>query len=236
MDANSEIMQIWLPLVVAALVQASLGLGVSVLTLLSGTALARRKPKPNSTTLTVGFVFGSVLMTKLLLIGAICFALLFFWIGAELIWWSLAAAAVVLGLAILLFYYRKDDKGTRLWLPRSVAEYIYARTKKTKTISGSALLGVESVGLELPLSIVPLLITGYILAGASTVNQYVGIGIYVLIASLPIIALAISYAVGRKVGAIQRWRERNKKFMQFSTGILLVVLGIYLLTYKILGV
>lgn len=228
-------MEIWVPLVVAALIQASFSLGISIFTLLSGHTTAKADRRKKLGTISSSFILGFVLVIIAILTSLIWLIQHLGWIDEQVIWSVLSIVSIIMGFVVLLFYYRKDRKGTRLWLPRAQAEFIYNRTKSAKSAGEGFLLGGSSVLIELGFVIVPLLVVAGVLSGLTSAGRYLGVIIYALIAASPLIGLSFSYRSGQKVGAVQRWRESNKHFMQLTAGILIIVLGFYLLVYKVIG-
>jgi len=235
MEMSNEIMQIWLPLVVAALVQASFGLGVSMLTLLSGHLLSAPKSARRLHHLSAAYIFGSLLAVVSGLIVVVYLFSQWPFAHHQKFWAILTGASVGVGLAVMLFYYRWDKSGTRLWLPRRAAEYIHHRTKATRRSFEAFILGVGSIVAELIFIAAPMLIAGNLIAELKGYHQILAVGIYLLIAILPLLVLFASNASGRKISTFQKWRENNKKFLQVMAGAALIVLGFYLLTYKVLG-
>ena len=233
MDTNTLAMTIWLPVMVAAVVQASFSLSVSVLTLLSGTSLIHHRLKRGHGVLMASYVLGSITVTAAMVA-------IVSWIfqvtggsSDDFMLLVVIAALMTAGFAVLLFYYRYDPKGTRLWLPRRFAEQIYAATKKTTTASKSFLLGGSTVILEMVFIIFPILLAAYITSSLSGASYYASIITYTLVAAAPLIVVSIACVRGVKIATIQRWREQNKRFLQIAAGILMITLSIYLLVYKV---
>ncbi|MCL2451552.1 hypothetical protein FWD20_01595 [Candidatus Saccharibacteria bacterium] len=235
MEMSSEIMQIWLPLIVAALVQASFGLGVSMLTLLSGHLLSAPESARRLHKLSFAYVVGSLLAITVLLLAFMYLLTQWPFTSGQQFWAILTGAGVGVGLCVLLFYYRRDKKGTRLWLPRRAAEYLHTRTRETKHTFEAFILGVGSIVAELIFIIAPLLMAANLIVGLTGWEQIIAVKLYLLIAILPLIILFISNLGRRKISTFQKWREKNKKFLQVMAGTLLILLGFYLLTYKVLG-
>lgn len=234
MDTNTLMMAIWLPIVVAAIIQASFSLSLSVLTLLSGASLANRQPRRGHGALVASYVLGSMVVTAaLFVLLAWLFRAIDYWSGDNVTLLVLISALMTAGFAVLLFYYRYDPKGTRLWLPRRFAKRLYAVTKQTHSNRGSFLLGGTAVLLELVFIIFPLMIAAYLAMGLDGSAYYSAMIVYTLLATSPLIILALLYARGRKIATIQRWRERNKRFLQLSAGIVMITLSIFLLVYEL---
>lgn len=233
MDTNTLVMAIWLPIVVAAIIQASFSLSISVLTLLSGVSLLHRRAKRGHSVLMASYILGSLVVTLALLVSLVWLFKATGWSGGSFTLLVLISALMTAGFAVLLFYYRYDPKGTRLWLPRRFAEQLYKATKRTTSVYRSFLLGGTAVLLEIVFIIFPLMIAVYIASSLSDSSYYWAIIAYAVIAIVPQVALAIAYSRGYKVAAIQRWREQNKRFLQITAGILMITLSIYLLVYTV---
>lgn len=236
MDFSNEIiMSTWLPFLVAGLVQASFGLSVSLLTLLSGHALSRKSSTARLLALSFHYVLGVLAATGGLMLLAVYLFSFHDLVNSKPMWLAIAAFAAVMGVIIALFYYRRG-KGTTLWLPRSIADFLVHRTKATKNNFESFLLGFGSILTELIFILSPIMVAGILLAGKPSLPQLSGIALYTLIATLPVIIFATLIAGGHKVSALQSWREKNKRFLQMSAGIGMVALALYLLVYHVMEV
>lgn len=211
----------------AGLMHATFQLSVSVLTLLSGHALGNTGSQKKLFRLTTAFMLGSGVMTLLLISTFTLLAFDFFGTQAEPLVWSIASGIVVgIGVSVWLFYYRRS-KGTQLWIPRPIAEYLHDRSKHTSNTVESFALGTMGVLGELLFTIAPLAIAGLTLLQLSPSWQLIGIVIYILISMLPLIVVWMLVGGGHKVSELQNWRDKNKYFLQFVSGTGLVVLGFY---------
>jgi len=235
MGTSNEIMQIWLPLVVAALVQASFSLGVSMLTLLSGHLLSAPESARRLNKLSLVYILGSAVAVAAILFSLIYLAAQWDLMDNQQFWAVLTGVSVGIGLTVLIFYYRIGKKGTRLWLPRRAAEYLYARTRATRSAFEAFILGVGAIVAELIFIIAPLLIAANLAAELTGWAQLAAVGLYLMIAILPLLILFIANLRGRKISKIQRWREQHKRFLQVAAGLTLIILGFYLLTFNVLG-
>lgn len=219
----------------AGLVHACFQLSISVLTLMSGHAIGSGKTKNRLLSMTAGFVFGAGVMS-ILLLSFVCLILTrFFADNIPIVLWMIGCGVLITtALSIWIFYYRRD-KGTTLWVPRSIAKYITERARVTK-LSGEAFgLGLSSVFGELPFIITPIFISSLVilqLPGSSW--QLMAIGFYTVISMLPLIIVWMLINGGSSLGAIQKWREENKYFLQFTSGIGLIVIAFYLSINEIL--
>lgn len=217
----------YLLLVVGALfVHASYQLSVSVLTFFSSHSLSQKTSERRLLVLGVSYGFGAV-GTMVLLLCSAASLVQSVDSGSHTLLVLTAFVAPVIGLATILWYYRRGD-GTRLWLPRRIAEYLLGRAKKTRLPVEAMMLGAATVLGELPFLIAPLLFVTYVVS-EQPVNQWVGwSSIYALLAYSPLFFITMYITSGHSVARLQKWRESNKNFLQWTSGTALVILTIYL--------
>lgn len=220
----------------AALIHASFQLSVSVLSLLSGHTIGARQSHAKLTRLMSGFIFGNAVMTLLLLSFACLMLLRVFGPTAPPIMW-VASCGILLGVgvAVWLFYYRKD-RGTTLWIPRNFADYLSERTKTTRRSAEAFGLGLSSVIGEILFIIAPILVSAMIIIALPDAWQLIGLAIYVIVSLSSSLLVAGLVGGGHKLSTIQRWRENNKYFLQFAAGSGLVILAFYLYVHQITAV
>ena len=220
----------------AALVHASFQLSVSVFTLLSGHAIGGQKSKNQLLRLTTGYLFGVAVMTLLLVSFVSLLFLQFFGTHTPLVVWALVAGATLgIGIAVWLFYYRRKTVGTELWIPRSFARHLTDRSKATHHGAEAFSLGMTSVVSEILFIIPSIALSALVLVQLPSEWQLIGIGIYTLIS---LFGLLIAWALvgrGRSLSTIQKWRENNKRFIQFAAGSGLIVLGFFVYVSKIVA-
>lgn len=232
LDANFPYL---LAVLAALFAHASFQLGISMLTLLSSHAIGAGKRHDQVFRLDLGYTLGAFVMTAglLALLNASIQPVL-----GELtrLHWSLTAGLLGgAGIAVLLFYYRRD-KGTLLWLPRGFVEFASGRAKKTRNSFEAFAIGATMVVAELPFIIAPLLVTALLLHTIPADTQLWATLGYSLAACLPLLVMTGLIGSGHKISSIQRWRETNKTFLQWSSGLVLVMLGIYIYGLKVWGV
>lgn len=221
---------------VAALIHASFQLSVSVLTLLSGHAIGAKKSHAKLLRLTAGFVGGVTVMTALMLSFTSLVFLSIFQSSIPLLAWAMVCGLLLgLGIAVWSFYYRREQ-GTTLWLPRSFASYLSDRTKATKHSAEAFSLGLTSVVAEILFVLAPVLVSALVIIQLSPMLQLVGIAIYTFISLLSLLVVAGMIGSGHKLSQIQKWRESNKRFLQFSAGSGLLVLGFYVYVDQVVAV
>lgn len=232
-------MDIYTPLAIAlfsALIHASFQLSVSVLTLMSGHAIGARRSHAALMRLTGGFVFGAGVMT-LLLVSTISLTLQAFFADdvPRLAWAVITGLLFGLGLAVWIFYYRRGE-GTTLWVPRGVARFLSDRSKRTKATAESFSLGLTSVITELLFIFAPIVVASLALITLPPLWQLVGALLYTVVSLLSLLAVSALIGGGHKLSDIQRWRESNKKFLQFSSALGLLILGVYVYVNEIVAV
>lgn len=219
----------------AALIHASFQLSVSVLTLLSGHAIGARKSRARVLSLTTSYTFGAGVMTLLILSLASLIFLQVFGADVPLLAWALVCGLVFgIGIAVWLFYYRRNTEGTELWIPRSFAKYLTNRSKKTKQSAEAFSLGLTTVMSELIFIIPTVAIAALVLVGLPPVWQLAGTLIYTVISLFGLLLVWGLIGSGKSLAHIQRWRTDNKRFLQFSAGSALIVLGFFVYVSKIL--
>lgn len=220
----------------AAFIHASFQLSVSVLTLLSGHAIGAKRSQAKVLRLSWGFIGGVGVMT-LLVLSFISLLLIhsFGQAGIPLVIWATACGLVFgIGLAVWLFYFRKE-KGTKLWIPRSLAEHLTDRSKATKRTAEAFSLGLTSVLGELIFIAPSMIISALVLLELPSAWQLLGIAMYVVISLSGLLAISSLIGGGHSIGKIQKWREDNKSFMQFAAGSALVALGFFVYISKVVA-
>jgi hypothetical protein len=220
----------------AALIHASFQLSVSMLTLLSGHAIGAKTAHAKLLRLTFGFLMGVGIMT-MLLISFIAFLFQhLFGQDVPLLAWAVSCGLLLgLGVAVWIFYYRRE-KGTSLWLPRGVARYLSDRTKATRRSAEAFGLGLSSVIGELLFILAPMVISALVLVRLEPIWQLAGIAIYTLISLLSLLIVYGLIGSGHKLSRIQKWREDNKRFLQFTAGSGLLILGFYVYVEQVVSV
>lgn len=219
----------------AALIHASFQLSVSMLSLMSGHAIGAKRSHAKLMRLITGFISGAGVMTMLLLSFSSLVMLHLFGNTAPKIVWIISCGVLFgVGVAVWLFYYRRQ-KGTTLWIPREAAAYLSERTKETRRSTEAFGLGLTSVISELLFIVAPIVVSSLVIIHLPAVWQLAAIGIYTLISLLSLLIVSVLVGSGHKLSSIQRWREKNKVFLQFTAGIGLLILAFYLYVNQVLA-
>lgn len=218
----------------AAGVHATFQLSVSMVTLLSGHALGKRTRHQKLVRLTNSFLAGASVMT-LLLLSTTSFILgnLLPNETPQLVWAVLCGLLVGVGVAVWAFYYR-PGRNSVLWVPRGMAHYLKTRTEKT-TMSAEAFgLGLSSVLAEIIFSIVPIITASLLIIRLPNAWPLAGLACYLVVALCALVIVTGLIGSGHRLSEIQRWREHNKRFLQFVGGAGLVILGCYLYVNQVM--
>ncbi len=223
-------------IVFAALIHSSFQLSVSMLTLLSGHAIGSKTAHSKLLRLTNGFILGVAVMTMLVIsFMALVFQNIFRSQIPPLAWAVSCGLLLGLGIAVWAFYYRRE-KGTSLWLPRPIARYLSDRTKATKQSAEAFGLGLSSVIGELIFIFAPMIVSALVLVRLEPIWQLLGILLYTMVSLLSLLIVGGLIGSGHKISNIQKWREDNKRFLQFTAGSGLIVMGFYVYVDQVLAV
>ncbi len=219
----------------AALIHASFQLSVSVLTLLSGHAIGAKKSNARLLHLTTSFTLGAGVMTLFILsLASLVFIHTIGTTVPPLAWAIVSGLVLGIGIAVWLFYYRRKADGTELWIPRSFAKFLNNRSKATTQGAEAFSLGLTSVLAELVFIIPTISIAALVLLELPSMWQLIGIAIYVVVSLLGLLIVWSLIGRGRSLARIQKWRTENKRFLQFSAGSALVVLGFFVYVSEIM--
>ena len=218
----------------AALIHASFQLSVSVLTLLSSHAIGRKVGNTRLLRLTCSFLTGVAVMTIFILsFVAYTIQQIIGGVIPPLVWAISCGLLLGLGISVWAFYYRRET-GTSLWLPRGMARFLSDRTKATRHSSEAFSLGMSSVIAELLFIIAPIFISALVLIKLDLLWQLAGVALYGFISLLSILIVWALIGSGHKLSRIQKWREDNKRFMQFAAGSGLLILGFYVYVTEVM--
>lgn len=221
----------------AALIHASFQLSVSVLTLLSGHTIGAKRSHAKLLRLTTGFVLGASLMSMLLLVSIAYGVTQLLSVPLSLEVWAIACSIIFgIGVAVWLFYYRSRTNGTELWIPRAFATHLHKRTKATRASVEAFSLGLTSVIAEIIFIIPTLLISALIIIELPSSWQLVGVAVYTIVSSLGLLIVWGRVGSGHSIGSIQKWREKHKRFLQFSAGSALLALGFFIYANEVVSV
>ena len=90
------------------------------------------------------------------------------------------------------------------------------------------MLGAATVVGELPFLFGPLLFIAFLISNEPEVSWIIWSSLYSLLAYLPLLLVTMYLTSGHSIARVQRWREENKSFLQWTSGVTLVLITIYL--------
>ena len=221
----------------AATIHASFQLSISTLTLMSGHSLGTQQSHQKLVSLVISFVLGVIFMTFLLLTSGIYMAntMIHYGILQIVLWATACSALIIIGVAVWLFYFRLG-KGTILWIPRFMAEYLTRRCSKTKSNGEAFSLGISSVVGEIIFLFAPIVVSILFIINMPIALQISGVALYILISVLPLVVVCILVNKQNKLSRIQKWREENKRFIQLMTGSIMLAVGFFVYASEVLAV
>lgn len=212
----------------AALIHTSFQLGVSMVTLLSGHAIGKKLAAKRTLRLVGAFLAGTLIMTALVISSLTYVSGVFF--GRDvtpMAWGTLAFGMIIIGVVVWICYYRRGP-GTLLWVPRSLAKLLSKRIHATQMSAEAFSLGATSVFTEILFIITPAIAAAFAIISLPVDLQLIGAATYVVVASLSMLVVAAFIGSGHNISRLQRWRETNKRFLQFAGGSALIVLAFFM--------
>ena len=201
---------------------------IGVLVLLIATLLGLSKNKMKM--LVVGGIYIATVFVTYLAAG---FGLLVFIQKlniSETLSWIVGIVVILLGLLEIkdFFWY---GKGLSLRIPAKRAAQIQKYIKHV-TIPGSIVLGIFVAAVELPCTGGPYLAITTLLAkiGFSWEIFWL-LAFYNFIFVLPLIIILLLVFFGMSAKKIQKWKDKQKKWMRLFVGIIMILLGIALILW-----
>lgn len=152
---------------------------------------------------------------------------------AEIIGVTVGVFVIALGLIELkdFFWY---GKGISLEIFHMHREKIIALTEKISLL-GIIIIGAFVALVELPCTGGPYLAITAILAKSFDIQALIYLLIYNGIFVLPLIAVLLLIYFGASTLRLKQWRQTKRKWMNLSSGMLMISLGTLLILYYQLG-
>jgi cytochrome c biogenesis protein CcdA len=126
------------------------------------------------------------------------------------------------------FYY---GKGFSLRIPKKTKKYISEWTKKAN-IPAAIVLGFLVSLFEFPCTGEVYLVILALLAQQATHGLAIGyLLLYNLMFILPLLIILFSILFGFNVERVKSWKDKKKNYMKLATGLLLLILGAYMMFY-----
>lgn len=213
---------------VTALIDSINPCAIGVLVLLIATLLNLSKDRKKM--MTVGIIYITAVFVTYLSAG---FGLLVIIqqlnISTQLSW-IVGILVILLGLLEIkdFFWY---GQGLSLRIPAKRAEQIKKYMKKV-SIPGSIFLGIFVAAVELPCTGGPYLAITTLLAKIGFSWQVFWLLVlYNFIFVLPLIIILLLVFFGVKTKSIQKWKDKQKKWMRLFIGLVMIALGVALILW-----
>ena len=188
------------------------------------------------------------LMRKIATIYISVVFLVYIFSGLGLIWFQhiligLGFASIVgtfVGIVVILagFIEIKDffwyGKGFSLTIPKRFVKPIQDRIGHITT-GGAIVLGALVAMVELPCTGGPYLAITTMLAKEFSIPDLFYLILYNIIFVLPLIIITTLAYYGFHLSAMKNWKQKGKKWMRLSTGLLMIALGAFLIYYYQVG-
>lgn len=153
----------------------------------------------------------------------------------------MGGALSILGLLILVgtlcaiafvmwgLYFR--GAGTELWIPRNLSRYVSRRARNTNDNLEAFSLGMLSNFLEMPLSIVLSLVAANAMITMSSQWQVLAALLFAMLSIAPLIYLKLTIKTGHNALEIQKWRQKNKKFLKNIASSSFLTLALFIIAF-----
>ena len=119
------------------------------------------------------------------------------------------------------FWY---GQGITLSIPPEKAKKIHEMTKKV-TLPAMILLGAFVAGVELPCTGGPYLAILVFLSQNFNFTAFMWLILYNIIFVMPLVVILLMVYFGYKIQYLKRWKQENRAYVRFVTGIILIALG-----------
>ena len=185
------------------------------------------------------FLIGSELITGILLFVLYFIVFEFLsdnpFLDTTIIKWIVAGIIAALGFFIMFFYYRKDKKGTALFITRKAANSLTMRAKTARKKSDIFMLGVVSGIMEIffVLPVYLIVVTEIIRFPGEDFLQPVLLFLFILFSMSPVMTMRGHFWRGKNLAEVERAREKNKNFSKIILGSTYVLLAILIVLFRI---
>lgn len=222
-------------IVTLALVDAVNPCALAVLTLVL-VAILTANPKSRKTILAGGLLFTLAVYILYFLYGAIFINVFKVFVGAikgiqPFLYGVLAIIALILGALNIKDFAKYKPGGLGTEMPLGMRPKMKKWVDKITSPWGAFIIGALVTVFLLPCTIGPYIIASGILSSLPTFLQAVPwLLLYNLIFILPMIAITLIIFIGyTTVDKVSGWKEKNIRWLHLIAGILMVLIGIYMI-------
>ncbi len=144
--------------------------------------------------------------------------------------------AIVLGLLNIKDYLRYKPGQLATEMPISWRPRVKKLIETASSAKGAFLVGIFVTLFLLPCTIGPYIITGGILAQLTILETIPWLILYNIIFAIPMIAITLGIYIGyMTVESTANWKDLNIKKLHLVSGIVMIILGVYLFLSAITG-
>lgn len=138
---------------------------------------------------------------------------------------------IIMGLIELKDYFKGNGNFTFSINPKYTEKI--KRMALKATIPGVIFMGIFVAAVELPCTGGPYLAITAMLSKRLDWLALVYLAIYNFIFVLPLIVIVALAYLGMTTGKLKEWKEKNRKCMKLSSGILMLILGLFLILFAL---
>ena len=221
-----------LPLVLGTAIVDSINpCAIGVLLLLLSVLIKQgKKDKSRMLKIAGVYIFVTFLVYVLSGLGLVWFQATLIKAGLAVILGTIIGALVVIGGIIEIKDYFWYGKGISLSIPAKYTNTIKKRAENV-TVGGAVILGAFVAIVELPCTGGPYLAITSLLAHNFNFLALIYLLIYNFIFVLPLIIITLLAYFGTSMQKMQEWKQDGRKWMRLATGIVMVLLGLFLIYY-----
>lgn len=200
---------------------------IGVLILLITTLLATRKNRNRM--LTIGLIYiAAVYVTYFMAgLGLILFLSRIPLYISEYI--SIIVGTLIIGAGLIeikdYFWY---GQGFSLVISPKRTKQIHEYVTRI-SVTGAIVLGVFAAGVELPCTGGPYLAITLLLSQNFNLSALLLLVVYNIIFVMPLVLILLMAHAGMKRQRVKAWKQKNKKYMRLMTGIIMILLGWFLM-------
>jgi cytochrome c biogenesis protein CcdA len=139
--------------------------------------------------------------------------------------------SVILGLLNLKDFFVYRPGGIATEMPISFRPKMRLWINRIRTVKGAFIIGLVVTLFLLPCSIGPYIIASARLSVLNTSTIIFWLFIYNLIFIIPMLAITLAIFLGvTTLESVGGWREKNIRYLHLVEGLILIILGIFMIT------
>tara|TARA_Y100000310_G_scaffold343159_1_gene449493 strand:+ start:6890 stop:7603 length:714 start_codon:yes stop_codon:yes gene_type:complete len=207
---------------------------IGVLVLLLGVLMRNSKDKARM--IKIAMIYSLVVFVVYLIsgLGLVWFQSFLISLGFAVIVGTIVGALVIIGGLIEIKDFFWYGKGFSLMIPYRYSIKLKKMVSKV-SVSSAVVLGAFVAMVELPCTGGPYLAITAVLAKNFDSLALTYLILYNIIFILPLIIITLLIYYGVKVSAVKKWKQKKRKWMRLAAGIIMVLLGAFLIYYYQFG-